>query len=238
MRRSGPGSCGSRDGVKGWFTTNTRTPMTDPTQPQDSSAPSVLVDLKTELMDFYVYDEILNISGSISKSCLTEQKWDDNTPWHFSLGLPPDEEINYKVPLSYILHRLDLEGQAARKRRAWLLVSTYTLWQDVHRKRIQKDCGVDEINSQVFDGLRHYRNAVVHRKGRLDRHTTALTTFGKGDVIEPTRPQLVEIFKQLVSGINEIGTTYYGADPGFQWGAQLSQCMRHANWVAIHPTVR
>ena len=46
--------------------------------------------------------------------------------------------------------------------------------------------------------------------------------FEKGEFIEPTGGQLREIFKKLVSGLNDIGVRYYGVDPIFKWGNRLN----------------
>ena len=81
---------------------------------------------------------------------------------------------------------------------------------------------MDRVDSETFGDLRLYRNAILHRKGDLDIDTTALTVFGKGDLIEPTADQLREVFKQLMVGLNDVGVRYYGEDPGFEWGRRLN----------------
>ena len=68
---------------------------------------------------------------------------------------------------------------------------------------------------------RHGRTCSGHPYG-LSVRITALTVFGKGDLIEPTADQLCEVFKQLVVGLNDIGIRYYGEDPGFEWGRRLN----------------
>ena len=84
------------------------------------------------------------------------------------------------------------------------------------------DYSVERIDSDEFGDLRHYRNAVLHYKGRLQTDTKALTVFTRGDVIEPTADQLRDVFKQLVFGLNEIGARYYGENPGFEWGRKIN----------------
>lgn len=81
---------------------------------------------------------------------------------------------------------------------------------------------MERVDSDAFGDLRQYRNAILHHKGKLHTATTALTVFGKGDLIEPTGGQLGEVFKQLVVGLNDLGVRYYGGDPGFEWGRRLN----------------
>ncbi len=98
----------------------------------------------------------------------------------------------------------------------------YTLWDDVYRRAIRQECEVDQVDSDAFGDLRHYRNAILHNKGVLKKDTKALTVFGKGDAIEPTIDELRDIFKQLVLGLNDVGLRYYGENPGFEWGRRLN----------------
>lgn len=129
---------------------------------------------------------------------------------------------DYSVTLGELLARFDPEGEHAKAVRARLIVFAYTLWENVYRPAISRECGVDRVDSDAFGDLRLYRNAILHHKGKLDSETTAVTVFGKGDLIDLSADQLREVFKQLVVGLNDLGVRYYGEDPGFEWGRRLN----------------
>ena len=81
---------------------------------------------------------------------------------------------------------------------------------------------MQQVDSDAFGDLRHYRNAILHNKGILENDTNALTVLGKGDAIEPTNDELHDIFEQLVLALNDVGLRYYGEDPGFEWERRLN----------------
>ncbi|MDE2772169.1 MAG: hypothetical protein OXI46_00470 [Gemmatimonadota bacterium] len=134
----------------------------------------------------------------------------------------PAAVADYSLTFAELLARLDPAGQQAKAVRARLIVFAYTLWENVYRPAIRRECGVVRVDSDGFGDLRLYRNAILHDKGKLHTDTTTLTVFGRGDLIEPTGDQLREVFKQLVVGLNDVGVRYYGEDPGFEWGRRLN----------------
>lgn len=101
-------------------------------------------------------------------------------------------------------------------------VYAYTLWEHVYRPAIRRDCGLQQVDSDAFGDLRHYRNAILHNKDILENDTKALTVFGKGDATEPTNDELHDIFKQLVLALNDVELRYYGEDLGFEWERRLN----------------
>ena len=96
------------------------------------------------------------------------------------------------------------------------------MWDSAYRPAISQQCRSQQVDSDAFEDLRHYRNAILHNNGILDKDTETLTVFHKGDAIEPTIDELHDVFKQLVLGLNDVGLRYYGADPGFEWGLRLN----------------
>ena len=142
----------------------------------------------------------------------------------FGRGDPNDPAAvaDYSVTFSEFLARADPAGQRAKVARARLIVFAYTLWENVYRPAVRRECRVERVDSDAFGDLRLYRNAILHHKGKLHADTTALTVFAKGEVIEPTADELRDVFRQLVVGLNDIGVRYYGEDPGFEWGRSLN----------------
>ena len=189
---------------------------------------TTLAELKDELVDLYGEDQIGVFVTVAARKQVDEWTKDGTTKFNNSLSFGQDDPndpaavADYSVTLAELLARFDPMGQHAKAVRARLIVFAYTLWENVYRPAISRECGVDRVDSDAFGDLRLYRNAVLHHKGKLDSDTATLTVFRKGDVIEPTADQLRQVFKQLVDGLNDLGVRYYGEDPGFEWGRRLN----------------
>ena len=187
---------------------------------------NTLTRLRDELIDLYGEDQIAGFAamtaGKVVRSWLNERSTIGNR-MSFGEGDPRDPETvaDYSVTLGELLTRYEVAGRHSKATRARLIVFAYTLWESVYRKAVSEECGIDRVESDEFGDLRRYRNAILHNRGRLQTNTKALTVFAKGDRVEPTADQLRAVFKQLVAGLNDIGTRYYGEDPGFKWGRVL-----------------
>ena len=188
----------------------------------------MLTRLKDELLDLYGEDQIAVFATTTARKQVDDWLKGGATRLNNRLSFGQDDPnkpaavADYSVTFAEVLARFDPASRQAKAVRARLIVFAYTLWEKVYRPAISRECGVDRIDSDAFGDLRLYRHAILHHKGKLDTDTTALTVFGKGDLIEPTADQLREVFKQLVIGLNDIGVHYYGEDPGFEWGRKLN----------------
>ena len=189
---------------------------------------TTLTRLKDELVGLYGEDQIAEFVTMTGRKQVEDMLKVGNSKINnnlaFGQGDPNDPAAiaDYSVTFVELFARLDPVGQQAKAVRARLIVFAYTLWENVYRPAISQESGVDRVDSDAFGDLRQYRNAILHDKGKLHTETTALTVFGKGDLIEPTGDQLREVFKQLVVGLNDVGVRYYEEDPGFEWGRRLN----------------
>ncbi len=189
---------------------------------------TTLAKLRDELVDLYGEDQIGVFATVAARRQVDEWTNGGTTKINNSLSFGQDDPndpaavADYSVTLAELLARFDPVSKHAKAVRARLVVFAYTLWENVYRPAIGRECGVGRVDSDAFGDLRLYRNAVLHHKGKLDSDTAALTVFRKGDFIEPTAEQLREVFKQLVVGLNDLGVRYYGEDPGFEWGRRLN----------------
>ena len=106
-----------------------------------------------------------------------------------------------------------------------VIVHAYSLWEDTFRAAIAAECGLakDDIESDVFQDLNKYRQAILHVDGRLDRQPKVLTFFKMGKVVSFTQDQIQHLFAGLISELNRIGKTYYGQDPGLSLGKHLNR---------------
>ena len=189
---------------------------------------ATLTRLKEELVSLYGEDQIAAFVTITARKQVEDMLKGGTTKISNNMSFGQDDPnepsavADYSLTFAELLARLDPAGQQAMAVRARLIVFAYTLWEKVYRPAIGRECGADCVESDAFGDLRLYRHAILHRKGKLDSHTSTLTVFGKGDLIEPTDDQLREVFKQLVFGLNDVGVRYYGEDPGFEWGRRLN----------------
>ena len=189
---------------------------------------TTLTRLKDELVDLYGEDQIAKFVMLTGRRQVEDMLKVGNARINNNLSFGQDAPNNpaavadYSVTFAELLSQLDPAGRQAKAARARLIVFAYTLWENVYRPAISQECGVDRVESKVFGDLRQYRNSILHDKGKLHADTTALTVFGKGDLIEPTGDQLRDVFKQLMVGLNDVGIRYYRKDPGFEWGRRLN----------------
>lgn len=190
--------------------------------------PATLTRLKDELLGLYGEDQIAVFATTTAYTQVRD--WLKSGPAKINNRLSfgqddpnePAAVADYSVTFAELLTRFDPASQQTKAVRARLIVFAYTLWENIYRPAISKECGGNRINSDAFGDLRLYRIAILHHKGKLHSDTKVLTVFGKGDAIEPTADQLREVFKQLIVGLNDIGVRYYGEDPGFEWGHRLN----------------
>lgn len=191
------------------------------------TALTTLERLRDDLVSLYGEDQVSLLAMMAGRDRVSSMlkggrsKLNNNFSFGKSDPNEPGAVADYWLTFSELLDRLDPKGKQSRAVRARLIVFAYTLWENVYRPSISQECNVDSVDSDEFGDLRLYRNAVLHNKGRLDRNTKRLTVFGKGDVVDPNADQLREVFKQLVSALNDIGLRYYGVNPCFEWGRRL-----------------
>ena len=124
----------------------------------------------------------------------------------------------YEKPLEELMRDSKEGGQNVRLYRNGVISLTYALWEENYREIIATECGLaskDEVLSDVFQDLNKYRQAILHRGGRLDREPVKMGFFAKGDVVSFTKDQMEDLFAQLIKELNRLGEEYYGQNPGF-----------------------
>ena len=136
-----------------------------------------------------------------------------------------DAKYQYVQSVAHVINASKQDGTNALILSRSILVLVYALWEDKYRAAIAKDCGLSEKNdlqSDVFQDLNKYRQAIVHANGTLDREPTVLGLFKRGDVVAPTSDQMHELFVSLTDELNRIGEAHYGQSPGFSLDKQLN----------------
>ena len=127
----------------------------------------------------------------------------------------PDPKYEYTKTLGKFIDGFARNGSHATIRRRGLIALIYALWEHRSRELIAKECNKTKncIESDVFQDLNKYRQAILHVGGKLDRKPKAIRFFGKGDVVSLTQNHMEDLFKILIDELNRLGETYYGENP-------------------------
>ncbi len=92
------------------------------------------------------------------------------------------------------------------------LVNIYTVWDTEVRPNYASSLGVDqsEINSDVMGDLRHYRNAIVHYKGLLQRTNQTLNFVNVGDPVVLEEEDFTELLGRIFWDLEAISISQTG----------------------------
>ena len=123
-----------------------------------------------------------------------------------------------------LIHDASEGGRNLRLHRNGAVTSAYALWEDQYRAAIASECNLPKnaIESDVFQDLNKYRQAILHVDGKLDRRPKVMKFFKVGEVVSFTRDQMDSLFAELISELNRLGKTYYGQDPGLSLDKHLN----------------
>ncbi|MCY4355265.1 MAG: hypothetical protein OXC09_10870 [Truepera sp.] len=118
------------------------------------------------------------------------------------------------------------EGPYFQLLRKSAIALAYAMWEDQYRGKIAQECGMadkNEIKSDVFQDLNTYRQAILHRSGKLGREPKVVRFFNKGDTVSFTVDHMEELFSSLIDELNRIGKTYYKEDLQFSFHKPVDQ---------------
>ena len=122
-------------------------------------------------------------------------------------------KYHYEKPLEKLIRDSKEGGTNVRLHRNGVISLAYAIWEEEYRAIIVQECDLarkNEVESDVFQDLNKYRQAILHRGARLGREPTAMCFFAKGDLVSFTEDQMHELFARLIEELNGIGETYYG----------------------------
>ena len=180
-----------------------------------------LLALHEKLMVLYAHHTEMEAAWAIwnnfLKSQIKGQTTLENQMW-FGRDDPrsPDANFHYAKTYRTLIQDSEENGQNSWRQRNAVVAFAYALWEDEYRNLIALECGFNEknaIESEVFQDLNKYRQAVLHVSGRLDREPQVIRYFTKGDVVAFTKNQMYALFSALINELNHIGKTYYKQDP-------------------------
>ena len=191
-----------------------------------------LIELHNELVSIYGYN--VEVQTAIAfwnrKTTRLVNSGNGTTLSHtmfFGPGDPnlPDTKYQYRSTLRDLITASGKSGINSIRHRRYILVLVIAAWEDHYRERIACECNKkckNEIESAVFGDLNKYRNAIVHKRGRLDATPKALRYFAKGDEISPTSDHIDSIFRDLIDELNRLGREYYNTDPELVFARRLN----------------
>lgn len=90
-----------------------------------------------------------------------------------------------------------------------LVTQVYSYWEDHYRGLVAAATGVmkDELKSDVFEDLRHFRHSIIHHRGIALENVgkcKILTLFDEGELIELTSEQVEFILMAVVDDIDRL----------------------------------
>lgn len=136
---------------------------------------------------------------------------------YFGSGHPndPASRAYHARTLAYLIEASARDGIYARQLRWSAIVRLYSVWEDHFRQQIAEECGLqkNDIRGDAHGDLRRFRRAIVHAGGRLEQELTVLRYVTKGDLLELSDDQMVDLFQKLTEELNALGVRHYGADP-------------------------
>ena len=130
----------------------------------------------------------------------------------------PSTRYNYEKPWAELRRESEEGGLNPRMHRNGVICLTYALWEERYREAIASECGLvckNKVQSDVFQDLNKYRQAILHSGSLLDRVPMKMKFFSKGERVAFTDEQMESLFACLVEELNRVGSEYYKAHPGF-----------------------
>lgn len=160
--------------------------------------------------------------------------WDNRMV--FATGSPtdPNSKMQYARRLSEIFTLAGQEGAYAVHFRRMAVAHVYARWEHSARALIAGEIGIadNDLKSPVFGDLRHYRQAILHVNGRLDKKTEVLPYFRKGDFVNFTKDIFHDLFVRLIDALNQIARDHYGISTGYSLDKTLAEAAAIMGWPA------
>ena len=178
-------------------------------------------------MAFLTFHDVLSGVGAESELNMSQRV-------KFGKGSPNNPGAKYQYTKTYgqLIATFTRDGPHFQLHRKSVITLAYALWEDQYRQRMAEECCLvndkgdvdkNKIESDVFQDLNKYRQAILHGSGKLDREPKVIRFFKKGNVVSFTSNQMHELFSILIEELNRIGETYYGENPRFSLDKPLNQ---------------
>ena len=175
-----------------------------------------------ELVDIYSFaievDSALMTWNSRLKEMVGSSGTTERNTLYFGESHPndPAARAHHARTFGYLIEASKRDGDYAQQLRWSAIVRLYSVWEDRFRQEIADECGLlkNDIRGDAHGDLRTFRRAIVHAGGRLEGDPTVLRYCKRGDSLQLSSAQVVDMFRQLTAELNGLALRHYGADPG------------------------
>ena len=177
-----------------------------------------LFDLHEDIIEMYAYHaEMSGALGRWRTHLKTSIKRPKRPNQKIFFGRhDPDAKFQYSKTVNMAIVDSAENGIHAKTLRHSVIALTYATWEDRHRQRIAYECQLNDknrIESDVFQDLNRYRQAVLHAGGRLVGKPKVIKFFTSGEEVLLTNDHIYELFSILIDEINRIGKVYCKTNP-------------------------
>ena len=182
-----------------------------------------------DMVDIYGYLTQVNSALMMWRKFLNERITGGTTPqntFFFGTGDPnnPDSKYQYERTFAELMADVAENGTTSVVHRRSVIVLLVASWEDRHRKLIAQECGLqkNDLESDLFHDLNRYRQAIVHRDGRLGNDPKMIPFFNKDERVDLASEHMGSIFRMVVDELNRFGVEHYGANPGFTFDKSMA----------------
>ena len=184
---------------------------------------SALKAYHSELLDIYSFYIEVYVALLMWNTRLTELVDGSNattgrSTMYFGKGDPndPATKAHHARTFEYLIEASARDSSYARQLRWSAIVRLYSIWEDRFRQQIADECGLarNDIRGEAHGDLRVFRHSIIHAGGRLDQEPRVLRFFKKGDMLDFSESQMIDLFWHLTAEMNGIGVRHYGTDLG------------------------
>jgi len=155
-----------------------------------------------------------------------QQSADINKGIFFGDGAPNRDESTYR---HYASFRELIERNKPNGPNHVLLINSciiyiYTIWDTSVRSRYAEELGLEqsEIVCGVLGDLRHYRNAILHHSGILQKKTKTLNFVSSGARIELSNVQFRDIMALLFDELCQLNEQHTGEKLNLRFERRLN----------------
>lgn len=124
----------------------------------------------------------------------------------------PDAHYVHSAKTQDVIDRNSKDNENARLLALACIVFVYSVWETEIRPKYADALGIEphDIKSDLFGDLRHYRHAILHNNGILDKETPTLKYVNVGEAISLSEENMKELFGKMFDELNSLSLTHTG----------------------------
>lgn len=212
--------------------------MTNPNMPPEMlvAAAMHLIALRQKLDVLYALEAdgsagFFLLSDRMKKIDLEQSKVDGLTPEQrtvfYGNGDPSAEGATYlhRTTIAQIADRNRKGGRHEQMLRNAIIVLAYMYWEDKTREKFARELNLkkDDIRSEIYGDLRHYRHAIAHNDGTLAQATKVLKYVNVGDQVNLNSDQFRDLLTKLIDELDFLSMKFLNISGLFTFAQKLNQ---------------